>query len=97
MLLQEHLGQTQLFTIDGEPRQVTCLTRIDPLSGTVAKISEERARRNIGISVELQIRPVENCDFCVFKEHTPKERIEHACGAISVPPRLANSDREGTD
>jgi galactose-1-phosphate uridylyltransferase len=87
MLLEEHSGKTQLFTIDGEPRQVTYLTRIDPLSGNVAKISEERARRSIGISVELQIRPVENCDFCAFRQHTPKERIEHTCGAISVPNR----------
>ena len=87
MLLEEHSGQTELFTVDGESRQVTYLTRIDPFSGNVAKISEERARRSIGISVELQIQPVENCDFCSFKERTPRERIEHACGAVSVPNR----------
>jgi len=87
MLLEEYSGQTKLFTFDGEPRQVTYLTRIDPFSGNVAKISEERARRSIGISVELQVRPVENCVFCAFKENTPRERIEHACGAISVPNR----------
>ena len=85
MLLEEHRGQTQLFTVDRKPQQVTYFTRIDPLSGNVAKISEERARRSMGISVELQMRPVENCDFCAFREKTPKERIEHACGAISVP------------
>jgi galactose-1-phosphate uridylyltransferase len=85
MLLKEHAGRTQSFTTDGQAKQVTYLTRVDPLSGNVAKISEERARRGIGISVELQIRPIEKCDFCAFKEHTPKERIEHACGAISVP------------
>jgi len=87
MLLEEYSGQTKIFTFDGEPQQVTYLTRIDPFSGIVAKISEERARRSIGISVELQVRPVENCVFCAFKENTPKERIEHACGAISVPNR----------
>jgi len=85
ILLEEHLGQTELFTTDGEPRQVTYLTRIDPLSGSVAKISEERARRSIGISVELQMRPVENCVFCDYEKYTPRERIKHACGAISVP------------
>lgn len=85
MLLKEHIGQTQLFTVDGEPQQVTYLTRIDPFSGNVAKISEERARRNIGISVQLQVQPADNCVFCAFTEHTPKERIEHACGAVSVP------------
>jgi len=85
MLLEEHSGQTALFSIDGEPRRVTYVTRIDPFSGNVAKISEERARRRIGISVELQMQPVENCVFCAFREHTPKEHIEHACGAVSVP------------
>ena len=85
MLLEEHSGQTELFTVDGKSQRVTYLTRIDPFSGGVAKISEERARRGIGISVELQVRPVDNCSFCAFKDRTPKERIEHACGAVSVP------------
>jgi len=85
MLLKEHSGQTQTFTADEESKQVTYLTRIDPFSGSVAKISEERARRSIGISVELQMQPVENCVFCAYEEHTPKERIVHDCGAISVP------------
>ncbi len=87
MLLEEHSGQTRLFTADGVQRNLTYLTRIDPFSGNVAKISEERARRSIGISVELQVQPVKNCVFCAFKETTPKERIEHACGAVSVPNR----------
>ncbi len=87
MILEEYTGQTQLFTINGEPTRVNYLTRIDPFSGSVAKISEERARRSIGISVDLQIKPVENCVFCAFREHTPKERIEHCCGAVSVPNR----------
>lgn len=87
MLLEEHSGQTELFTVDGELKQVNYLTRVDPFSGNVAKISEERARRGIGISVELQIKPVENCVFCAYQEYTPKERIEHDCGAVSVPNR----------
>ena len=85
MLLQEQEGQTRLFTLDGETRQVIYLTRIDPFSGNVSKISAERARRSVGISVELQITPVDNCAFCDYKERTPRERIEHACGAITVP------------
>jgi len=85
MLFEEHLGNTQLFTVDGESKQLTYSTRIDPFSGNVAKMSVERAKRGIGISVELQIRPVENCIFCDFKKHTPRERIEHACGAVSIP------------
>jgi len=85
MILEEHSGKTETFTADGESRQVTYLTRIDPFSGNVAKISEERARRTVGISVELQMHPVENCVFCDYEEHTPKERIKHDCGAVSVP------------
>lgn len=85
MFLEQHTGKTQSFTVDGKPHQLTYLTRIDPISGNVAKISEERARRTIGISIDLKIRPVENCIFCTFHKTTPKERIEHACGAISVP------------
>ncbi len=85
MFLKEHSGQTELFTVEGESRQVSYLTRIDPLSGNVAKISEERARRSLGISTELQLRPVENCAFCAYKDQTPKERIDHSCGAVSVP------------
>ena len=85
MLLKEHQGQTETFTSDGASRKITYLTRTDPFSGNVTKISEERARRSIGISVELQIQPVDSCVFCDYKEHTPKERIEHDCGAISVP------------
>lgn len=85
MLLKEYRGQTQLFSLGGESQAVSYLTRIDPLSGNVAKISEVRAKRSIGISVELQIRPVESCDFCSYGERTPDERIEHACGAVSVP------------
>jgi len=87
MLLKEHIGQAQLFSLNGESQKVSYLTRIDPFSGNVAKISEVRAKRSIGISVELQMRPVENCEFCAYREKTPKERIEHACGAVSVPNR----------
>jgi len=85
MLLEEHSGQTEAFTADRQAKQITYLTRLDPFSGNVAKISEERARRVMGISAELEIHPVENCVFCDYKEHTPKERIEHNCGAVSVP------------
>ncbi|MDD5038280.1 MAG: hypothetical protein PHN78_03080, partial [Dehalococcoidales bacterium] len=87
MLLKEYSGLTEPFTLNGKPQRFTYLTRIDPFSGNVAKLSEERAKRSLGISVELQIRPVKNCVFCTFEKSTPKERIEHDCGAISVPNR----------
>lgn len=87
MLLKEYPGLTEPFTLNGKSQRVNYLTRIDPFSGNVAKLSEERARRSIGISIELQIRPVESCVFCNFEKSTPKERIEHCCGAVSVPNR----------
>ncbi len=85
MLLKEFSGKTVPFTVNGETKQVTYLTRVDPLSGNVAKISEERAKRAIGISLSLDIRPVERCDFCEPHKYTPEKRIEHQSGAISVP------------
>ena len=87
MLLEEHIGETQAFSLNGESQKLSYLTRIDPLSGNVAKLSEVRAKRNIGISVELRMRPVKNCVFCAYRERTPKERIEHTGGAVSVPNR----------
>ncbi|MFC1941024.1 hypothetical protein ACFLWL_01245 [Chloroflexota bacterium] len=87
MFLEEYSGQTELFTTNGESKRIPYLTRVDPFSGNVAKISEERARKSIGISVNLQIQPIDNCVFCAYEENTPKERIEHTCGAISVPNR----------
>ncbi len=88
MLLEEYEGCTNSFTLDGEPHRVRFLTRIDPITGNVSKISEERARRAIGIATQLEIKPVENCVFCHYKETTPGERFEHECGAISVPNRF---------
>lgn len=85
MLLKEYIGKTAPFSINGEYKEVTYITRIDPLSGNVAKISEERARRNVGISVNLDIRPLEKCDFCTPYQSTPEKRVEHEGGAISVP------------
>jgi len=86
-LLEEYLGHTEPFTIGGKSEQLDYLTRIDPFSGNVAKVSLERARRSLGISVDLRLQPVENCVFCAYKERTPKERIEHVGGAVSVPNR----------
>jgi len=85
MLLEEYSGQAELFSPSGEPRRVTYFTRVDPFSGNVSKISEERAGRRTGVSVELEMQPIQNCVFCDFEEHTPRERIRHACGAVSVP------------
>ncbi|MEW6141593.1 MAG: hypothetical protein AB1597_00345 [Chloroflexota bacterium] len=85
MLLKEYLGQTVPFTVDGETRSTTFTTRIDPISGNVAEISEVRANRNVGISAELRIKTSAKCDFCTFAKSTPAERIQHESGAVSVP------------
>lgn len=83
--LREYQGHTASFSIHGDPKSVTFITRVDPLSGNVAKISQERASRTLGISVELAMRPVEKCAFCDYATTTPHPRIEHPGGAISVP------------
>ncbi|MFC2058363.1 hypothetical protein ACFLTS_01800 [Chloroflexota bacterium] len=85
MFLKEHSAKTKPFILEKEERQATYLTRIDPLSGNVSKISEERAKRNIAVSIALNVQPVEHCDFCNYSENTPEGRIEHECGAVSVP------------
>ncbi len=85
MLLKEYPGKSVPFTADGVTREVAYVTRVDPLSGEVAKISLERARRQIAISTELNILPVAKCDFCNYQASTPKERHMHSCGAVSVP------------
>ena len=51
----------------------------------MAKISPERARRTIGISVEMDMRPATHCSFCDYATATPEPRIQHAGGAVSVP------------
>ena len=85
MLLKEYAGKTAPFTFNGELKDLTYLTRVDPLSGRVCKISEERAKRGTGISTNLEIRPIDNCRFCRLFESTPEKRIKHHCGAVSVP------------
>ncbi len=84
-LLREFRGQTASFSVNGETKSLPFLTRVDPLSGNVAKISLERAGRPLGISVELDMRPVAHCPFCDYATATPHPRIEHAGGAVSVP------------
>jgi galactose-1-phosphate uridylyltransferase len=84
MLLKEYTGQTVPYSLNGETWQNTYLTRIDPLSGTISRISEIRAQRNIGITTDLNIKPQERCDFCDYRKFTPEERVEHASGAISI-------------
>ena len=84
MLLEEIKGKSVPFSLDGEITEVVYFTRLDPLSGNVSKISEARARRNIGIAVDLNIEPVGECDFCRYLEKTPGDRIMHDGGAVSV-------------
>lgn len=85
MLLKEYYGKSNPFHIDSQSHQVTYLTRVDPISGNISKISVERANRTIAIVSEFDIRPAEKCELCQYQEYTPKERQEHECGCISVP------------
>lgn len=74
-----------MFHVDSRAHQTTYLTRVDPISGGLSKISVERAQRTMGIVTGFEIHPIEKCDFCEYEEHTPKERVVHNCGCISVP------------
>jgi galactose-1-phosphate uridylyltransferase len=88
MLLKEFDGRTTAFSLNGDRKEVSYLTRVDPLSGGVARISEERARRGFGIVANLDIQPVEGCQFCSYLDNTPGERIPHQGGAVSVPNKF---------
>jgi galactose-1-phosphate uridylyltransferase len=87
-LLKEHLEETVPFEVDGQVQRVSFETRVDPLSGAVTKISRLRAARSIGIAADLTIRPVAHCAFCHYEEETPKARIHHASGCVSVPNKF---------
>lgn len=84
MLLKEIRGKSVPISINGEVVQVTYVTRHDPLSGNVSKISEARAKRNTGIAVNFSIESLGECDFCRYMEKTPEDRIIHDGGAVSV-------------
>jgi galactose-1-phosphate uridylyltransferase len=83
--LREFQGLTASFSVNGVSRGRPFLTRVDPISGNVSKISPERARRTIGISMELDMRPINQCSFCDYATATPQPRIQHSGGAVSVP------------
>ncbi|MBI2855136.1 MAG: hypothetical protein HYX87_09510 [Chloroflexi bacterium] len=88
MLLKEYAGKTLAFSTNGDKKEVSYITRVDPLSGTVAKISEERAKRGFGIVANLDLHPIKDCPFCNYEQYTPKERIYHSNGAVSVPNKF---------
>lgn len=83
-LLREFRGKCQPDSINGSQPEKTYLTRVDPLSGNVSRISPQRAARPIGISANLDIQPVERCEFCQYSEFTPEPRVMHPSGAVSV-------------
>ena len=82
MLCREYAGKSIPFRANGEDKEVVYLTRVDPLTGSVAKISEDRARRQIGITVNLSVQATPTCDFCSYATKTPERRIEHQCGGV---------------
>ncbi len=86
--MEDHPGKTVPFVAQGQYREVLYNTRVDPISGQICKISEERAKRTTAISVGLNITPVKRCDFCSYIEKTPENRVNHACGAVSVPNKF---------
>lgn len=87
-LLNEYIGKSMAFDINGESKETTYFTRIDPISGSTSKISTERLKRPVAVEVKLDIKLVRKCEFCRYQEFTPRKRIEHAGGAISVPNKF---------
>ncbi len=85
--LLEEYPETIQRTESGQVVTVCYATRVNPLSGDSAKLSEERAKRRIGITVKLDVTPTEQCDFCDYEKKTPEDRIQHDCGAVSVSNR----------
>ncbi len=84
--MREYEGKTETFYApNGEKKQTAYKTREDFL-GNIAKVSEERANRPMGIvEGSCDIQPVNVCSFCNYGSSTPTPRIEHACGAVSIP------------
>lgn len=88
MFLKQYTASTIPFTVDGETWQNKYLTRLDPLSGVVSRISEIRAKRPVAIASDLHITPQAKCDFCEYEKRTPEERVEHASGGVSIPNKF---------
>ncbi len=84
-LLIEYAGKSIPFYVDGQSRETEYFTRVDPLTGNISKISLERTKRPVAVDVKLDFGAVEKCQFCRYREFTPQKRIEHTCGAVSVP------------
>jgi len=86
--LTEYASKSMTFYVNGEARESNYFTRLDPLTGSISKISLERVKRPVAIDVKLDVKPVQRCEFCEYAKYTPERRIEHASGAISVPNKF---------
>jgi len=87
LFFNEQTIQCEPYTIKGQEKKPQYIVRIDPLSGNISRISKERAdeirEKNIGITTDLDIKPVENCVFCNYEKTTPEKRIIHNNGAVT--------------
>lgn len=88
-LLVEYKDGSSPVELNGEPKIPSYCTRIDPFSGSVSRISIERADdfrgRNPGLDlVSLDMKPVEDCLFCRYKTRGARPQIEHRDGTVSM-------------
>lgn len=81
--------ETNPLTHQGKELIYHIFTRVCPITGTVSKISKERAdekrSEKSGLDIDLDIKPSERCTFCDYEKNTPEPRIKHENGAISFP------------
>jgi galactose-1-phosphate uridylyltransferase len=88
-LLVEYRDSSSPVELNGERKIPSYSTRIDPLSGSVSRISIERADgvrgRNTGLDVgALDVKPVNNCLFCNYRTRGARPLIEHNDGTVSM-------------
>lgn len=81
----EYIDECKKFNYKGEERKDIIITRKDPFSENIVKISKTRNLRVSGVDVIVNIEPKKNCKFCNYKDETPDKKIYHKSGAITFP------------
>jgi|GEM_PF-1333703 len=88
-LLVEYKDRSSPVELNGESKIPSYCTRIDPFSGSVSRISVERADdvrgRHPGLDVvSLDIKPVKDCLFCKYKTKGARPQIHHEDETVSM-------------
>jgi len=87
-LFLEYAGESSPVFLGGTEKRPQYLTRVNPLTGDVSRISRERAEgartNSLGIDVSLDITPVKHCMFCNYLEEGAQPQIYHEDGTVSM-------------